>query len=200
MGYNFYFWQLSLICVDSLAFVTTNQNKYLESQVILQQYDIGVKFYEVVLTEIQSDSIEVIAIEKAKSAFAEVSKPVIVEDDGLFIDQLNCFPGQYSSYVYKTIGNDGILKLMLNSKRRSAVFKSFFTFYDGKKNPKSFIGEIQGRISHRITEGGWGYDPIFIPTGSDLTFGQLQIRNRKIGFSHRTKALKRFAKWYKHNY
>ena len=167
---------------------------------ILQKYDIGVEFYKVVLTEIQSDSIEVIAIEKAKSAFAEISKPVIVEDDGLFIHELNSFPGQYSSYVYNTIGNYGILKLLLNSNRRSAVFRSFFTFYDGKRDPKSFKGEIHGRISHRITEGGWGYDPIFIPTGSDLTFGQLQIRNRKIGFSHRTKALKRFAKWYKHNY
>jgi XTP/dITP diphosphohydrolase len=186
--------------VNPLHFVTTNQNKYLESQLVLQQYGINIEFYNVVLTEIQSDSIEVIAIEKAKNAFEEISKPVIVEDDGLFIHELNSFPGQYSSYVYKTIGNNGILKLLLNSKRRSAVFRSFFTFYDGKKNPKSFKGEIHGRISHRITEGGWGYDPIFIPRGSDLTFGQLQIRNRKIDFSHRTKALNQFAKWYKHKY
>jgi XTP/dITP diphosphohydrolase len=183
--------------VNSLHFVTTNQNKYLESQLILQQYDIGIKFYNVVLTEIQADSIEVIAIEKAKSAFAKISKPVIVEDDGLFVYELNSFPGQYSSYVYKTIGNNGILKLLVNSKRRRAVFRSFFTFYDGNKVPKSFKGEIHGRISHNLTEGGWGYDPIFIPKGSDLTFGQLQIRNRKIDFSHRTKALNKFAKWYK---
>ena len=186
--------------MSSLHFVTTNQNKYLESQFVLQQYDISIEFYNAVLTEIQNDSIEVIAIEKAKSAFAKISKPLIVEDDGLFIHELNSFPGQYSSYVYKTNGNNGILKLLLNSKRRSAIFRSFFTFYDGKKNPKSFKGEIHGRISDRITEGGWGYDPIFIPTGFDLTFGQLEIRNRKTDFSHRTKALNQFAKWYKHKY
>ena len=184
----------------SIHFATTNQNKYLESQAILQQYDISIKYYKVGLTEIQSDSIEIIAIEKAKNAFVEISRPVIVEDDGLFIDELNSFPGQYSSYVYKTIGNSGILKLLLNSKKRSAIFRSFFAFYDGENKPKGFQGETHGRISNRITAGGWGYDPIFIPTGSHLTFGQLQIRNRKIEFSHRTKALKQFAKWYKNSY
>ena len=186
--------------MNSLHFVTTNQNKYLESQFVLQQYDISIEFYNAVLTEIQNDSIEVIAIEKAKSAFAKISKPLIVEDDGLFIHELNSFPGQYSSYVYKTIGNNGILKLLLDSKSRSAVFRSYFTYYDGKINPKSFRGEAYGRISYRITEGGWGYDPIFVPRGSILTFGQLQIRNMKSGFSHRAKALNLFAKWYQNAY
>jgi XTP/dITP diphosphohydrolase len=182
--------------VDSLRFVTTNKNKYLESQLILQEYNISIEFHNTALTEIQSDSIQAIAISKAKSAFEEVSKPVIVEDDGLFIHQLNSFPGQYSSYVYKTIGNNGILKLLLDSEKRSATFRSYFIYYDGKRNPKSFKGEVPGSISYKITEGGWGYDPIFVPRGSVLTFGQLQIRNMKIGFTHRTKALNRFAKWY----
>lgn len=186
--------------MSSLYFATTNKNKYLESQLILEQYDISIELYNVALIEIQSDSIEAIAISKAKSAFAEISKPVIVEDDGLFINELNSFPGQYSSYVYKTIGNNGILKLLLDSKSRSAVFRSYFTYYDGKTNPKSFRGEAYGRISHRITDGGWGYDPIFVPRGSILTFGQLQIRNMKSGFSHRAKALNLFAKWYQNAY
>jgi XTP/dITP diphosphohydrolase len=186
--------------VSSVYFATTNKNKYLESQLILQQHNISIEFYNVALTEIQSDSIEAIAINKAKSAFAEISKPVIVEDDGLFIYALNNFPGQYSSYVYKTIGNNGILKLLNDSKCRSAVFKSYFTYYDGKRNPKSFKGETYGSISYRITEGGWGYDPIFVPRGSVLTFGQLQIRNIKIRFSHRAKALSLFAKWYQNEY
>jgi XTP/dITP diphosphohydrolase len=182
--------------VDSLHFVTTNKNKYLESQLILQEYNISIEFHNMALTEIQSDSIQAIAISKAKSAFAEVSKPVIVEDDGLFIDELNSFPGQYSSYVYKTIGNNGILKLLLDSEKRSATFRSYFTYYDGKRNAKSFKGEVHGSISYKVTDGGWGYDPIFVPKGSVLTFGQLQIRNMKIRFSHRAKALDRFAKWY----
>ena len=186
--------------MHSLCFVSTNHNKYLETKSILQKHLIPVEFSKVILTEIQSNSIEEIAIEKSKDAFAELSRPVIVEDDGLFIYELNGFPGQYSSYVYKTIGNNGILKLLLDSKSRSAVFRSYFTYYDGKRNPKSFRGEAYGSISYRITEGGWGYDPIFVPRGSILTFGQLQIRNMKSGFSHRAKALNLFAKWYQNEY
>jgi XTP/dITP diphosphohydrolase len=182
-----------------LYFASTNHNKYLEIESILQKYCISVVFSKLVLTEIQSDSIEEIAIEKSKYAFTEISRPVIVEDDGLFIYELNGFPGQYSSYVYKTIGNDGILKLMNNSKQRSAVFKSSLAFSDDM-NHYGFTGEAEGRIAFDITEGGWGYDPIFIPNGSDLTYGQLQMLNRKTEFSHRAKALNRFAQWYNQNY
>ena len=116
--------------MSPLYFVSTNHNKYLEIESILQKYCISVVFSKLALTEIQSDSIEEIAIEKSKHAFAEMSRPVIVEDDGLFIYELNGFPGQYSSYVYKTIGNDGILKLMNNSKQRFAIFKSSLAFSD----------------------------------------------------------------------
>ena len=183
-----------------LCFVSTNHNKYLEIKSVLQKYLIPVEFSEITLTEIQSDSIEEIAIEKSKDAFAEISRPVIVEDDGLFIYELNGFPGQYSSYVYKTIGNDGILKLLNNSKHRFAAFKSFFAFCSTAKNSLGFKGEVEGKISHNITDGGWGSDPIFIPDGSNLTFGQLQMIGRKKEFSHRSQALNKFAKWYKQRY
>jgi XTP/dITP diphosphohydrolase len=45
-------------------------------------------------------------------AFEKCGLPIIVEDAGLFVEALNGFPGPYSSYVYKTIGNEGLLKLM----------------------------------------------------------------------------------------
>jgi XTP/dITP diphosphohydrolase len=186
--------------MHSLCFVSTNHNKYLETKSILQKHLIPVDFSKVILTEIQSNSIEEIAIEKSKDAFAELSRPVIVEDDGLFIYELNGFPGQYSSYAYKTIGNNGILRLLGNSKQRFAAFKSFFAFCSDGNNALAFEGEVEGKISYIITEGGWGYDPIFIPDGSSLTFGQLQMIDRKIEFSHRSKALGKFAEWYKQKY
>ena len=76
----------------------------MEVNSILSQYGIFVKLSYISMTEIQSDSIKDIALEKSKSAFQSTAEPVIVEDDGLFIDELNGFPGQYSSYVFKTIG------------------------------------------------------------------------------------------------
>jgi len=154
---------------------------------------IAVDFSHTHLVEIQSDSLEEIAREKAKTAFAKVKRQIIVEDDGLFIDSLSGFPGQYSSFVFKTIGNDGILKLLAGSTKRSAYFLSMIAFYDGRILSIS-EGRVNGRITDRITEGGWGYDPIFVPDGTDLTFAELD--ESKNEYSHRKRALEKFAQWY----
>jgi XTP/dITP diphosphohydrolase len=179
-----------------LYFVSSNNNKYLEARSFLTKVNIRIKFLKLTLREIQSDSIKEIGIEKAKSAFNRVYHPIIVEDDGLFINSLNGFPGHYSSYIFKTIGIDGILKLLMGSIDKSALFRSIIVFYDGKYL-ETFIGQTKGHISNKITNGGWGYDPIFIPNGSDTTYGQLQLENRKTEFSHRRKSLEKFRRWYK---
>jgi XTP/dITP diphosphohydrolase len=180
----------------SLYFLSSNINKFIEIYQILHQYNVAVKFLNIKLREIQADSLNEIAEEKSKDAFKAVSKPVIIEDDGLFIHRLNGFPGPNSSFVFKTIGNTGILKLLSHIRDRSASFVSVFVFNDGN-TVRTFVGKTEGRVSSKIDGPGWGYDPIFIPTGSELTFGQL--KDRKIRISHRGKAIRAFAKWYVRN-
>lgn len=179
--------------MENITFASTNQNKFLEVQSILSTRNISVDFSQIHLVEIQSDSLEEIAREKAKTAFAKVGRQVIVEDDGLFIDSLGGFPGQCSSFVFRTIGNDGILKLLAGSAKRSAYFRSLIAFYNGITLSIS-DGRVYGRISDRITEGGWGYDPIFVPDGTNLTFAEL--KKNKNEYSHRKRALEKFAQWY----
>jgi XTP/dITP diphosphohydrolase len=180
--------------MENITFASTNQNKFLEVQSILSTRKISVDFSQISLVEIQSDSLEEIAREKAKTAFTKVGRRVIVEDDGLFIDSLGGFPGQYSSFVFRTLGNDGILKLLVGSAKRSAYFRSLIAFYDGIILSIS-EGRVYGRISYRIAEGGgWGYDPIFVPDGIDLTFAELN--KNKNEYSHRKIALEKFAQWY----
>lgn len=179
--------------MENITFASTNQNKFLEVQSILSTRNISVDFSQIHLVEIQSDSLEEIAREKAKTAFAKVGRQVIVEDDGLFIDSLGGFPGQCSSFVFRTIGNDGILKLLAGSAKRSAYFRSLIAFYNGITLSIS-DGRVDGRISDRITEGGWGYDPIFVPDGTNLTFAEL--KKNKNEYSHRKRALEKFAQWY----
>jgi XTP/dITP diphosphohydrolase len=183
--------------MHSLYFLSSNINKFIEIYQILHKYNIDVKFLNIKLREIQADSLNEIAEEKSKYAFKAVSKPVFIEDDGLFIHRLNGFPGPNSSYVFKTIGNSGILKLLYHIRDRSASFVSVFVYNDGN-TVRTFVGKSEGRVSSKIKGPGWGYDPIFIPTGSELTFGQL--KNRKISISHRGKAISAFAKWYVRNY
>jgi XTP/dITP diphosphohydrolase len=184
--------------MNSVLFASSNRNKFEEVNSVLFSAGIIVEYHNILILEIQSNSLKQIAEEKSKAAYSKLSRPVLVEDDGLFIDYLNGFPGQYSAYVYKTIGNSGIQKLLEGIPIRCASFISVFAFYDGK-NSYSFLGKTHGRISTVIRKGGWGFDGVFIPDSSDSTFGELQQLEKKEIFSHRTKALNKFKRWYLNN-
>lgn len=173
-----------------LYFVSSNEHKFNEARTILNNFGINIGFFKFKLEEIQSDSLVEIANNKAKQAFLKCKKPVIIEDDGLFIDSLNGFPGPYSSYVFKTIGNEGILKLL--KLQRKAKFVSIISFCD-QKNIKNFQSSLKGTISKKMSGTGWGYDPIFMPINQKETFAKLENKN---SLSHRFKSLKKFSSWY----
>lgn len=175
-----------------LYFVSSNKHKYQEAKKILKSFGINLGFFKSNLEEIQSNSLKEIAEQKAKDAFSKCKKPVIIEDDGLFIDSLEGFPGPYSSYVFKTIGNKGIINLVKNN--RKAKFVSIITYCD-KKILESFNAKLDGKISTSQKGKGWGYDPIFIPKNSKKTFAESNNKNQ---LSHRYKALKKFSNWYLH--
>ncbi len=175
----------------NLFFVSSNRHKYLEAKKILENFDINLGFVKCDLQEIQNGSLKKIATHKAFAAFNQYDKPIIVEDDGLFIDTLNGFPGPFSSYVFKTIGNEGVLQLV--KKTRTAKFVSVIAYCDKKNKCTLFEAGVKGKISKNILGNGWGYDPIFIPKGKNKTFAQLTNKNQ---ISHRFQALKKFSNWY----
>jgi XTP/dITP diphosphohydrolase len=181
-----------------IIFASTNESKYDEILLHLRNFNIEIEYVRFKTVEIQSNSLEEIALKKSREAYEKIGRPLIVEDTGLFIDSLKGFPGPYSSYVLETIGNQGILDLLSNKAKRFALFKSVVAYKDGNNN-LTFSGETRGTISDHISKGGWGYDPIFIPKGSSITYAQQGTTN-KIGVSHRTHALNYFAEWYRGNY
>jgi XTP/dITP diphosphohydrolase len=175
-----------------LFFVSSNHHKYQEAKKILDSFGIKLGFVKFDLEEIQSNSLKEIALYKAKDAFSKYKKPLIIEDDGLFIESLEGFPGPYSSYVFKTIGNKGILNLL--KQNRKAKFISIITYCD-KKTLQSFEAKLDGTISKSQKGKGWGYDPIFMPKNTKKTFAESNNKNK---LSHRYKALKKFSNWYLH--
>jgi XTP/dITP diphosphohydrolase len=89
-------------------FVTSNKGKFAEAQGIfgdLEMRNIG-------YTEIQADSLEEVAAFGIREVVKKLDGPVLIEDAGLFVEALKGFPGVYSAYVQKTVGNRGILTLM----------------------------------------------------------------------------------------
>src|SRR6478672_4952157 len=102
--------------MNQITFASSNVSKFKEVDAFLGKFNIKVNLFRVELHEIQSDSLEEIATEKAVAAYRVIKEKLIVEDTGLFIHALNDFPGSNSSFVLRTIGNLGILDL-LSSKR-----------------------------------------------------------------------------------
>lgn len=174
-----------------VLFASSNRNKFNEAKNILSNYKINLGFFKSSLTEIQAKSIKQIAALKIDDAYRQCHKPVIVEDAGLFIESLNGFPGPFSSYVFKTIGNSGILRLV--GSKRNAYFQSVVAYCDNKYGVMLFDAKVEGKISKVLTGKGWGYDPIFIPKGESKSYAIITNKNE---ISHRYKALKKFSNWF----
>jgi XTP/dITP diphosphohydrolase len=179
-------------------FVTTNLHKFNEAREVLAKHKITISLLKMEVTEIQDENLERIAKATAQEAMEKSGLPVLVEDAGLFIEALNGFPGPYSSYVYRTIGTKGILKLMKGATKRNAYFHSVVAFHSPKQNfPKCFHGKVEGEIAPKERGNkGFGFDPIFKPRkGSGKTFAEMTT-SEKNKLSHRAQAFRKFALWY----
>ncbi|MEM3383609.1 MAG: XTP/dITP diphosphatase [Nitrososphaerales archaeon] len=182
----------------SLYFVTSNKHKFHEAKDILENYNIKLRMVNRKIEEIQSDDLRKIALHSLKSAFTINKFPMIVEDAGLFIKALNGFPGPYSSYVYKTLGSDGIIKLMIGKDDRDAEFRSVVAF-SNSSIIKTFKGIVKGKIAIKPRgKLGFGFDPLFVPRGSKRTFAEM-VLEEKNKYSHRALALKKFIRWFVRN-
>ncbi len=171
-----------------VLFITSNRGKFEEARKIGEKYGVEVEWKREEYEEYQGNSLEEIAEKSAMVLSKKIGEPFFIEDSGLFIDALNGFPGPYSSYVFKTIGNEGILKLMEGKDNREARFIAVVAYFDGEKI-STFRGEVKGEISKEMRGmHGFGYDPIFLYDGK--TFAEMGDEKNKV--SHRRKALENF--------
>jgi len=202
-------------------FLTSNAGKLAEATHHFSKLGMTVRALEVPegsIVEPQASSLEEVAEAKIRQAMEHLPHEgamVLVEDAGLFVDALDGFPGVYSSYVHETVGNAGMLRLLAHllsedptrSKRlRSASFQAVAALWDGQEIHVG-KGVCKGSIAHDVEgEGGFGYDPIFIPSDLDEqgrpldpeTLGAVSTHGQTFGsvdaemkhqFSHRRRAL-----------
>ncbi|RJS89056.1 XTP/dITP diphosphatase [Candidatus Bathyarchaeota archaeon] len=185
-----------------LRMVTGNRHKFLEARLILAEFQVDLLQVDAKRLEIQAEDVEEVARFSAEDAARRLGGPLIVEDAGLFIHHLGGFPGPYSSYVLRTIGLEGVLRLMKGASDRRAHFKSAIAFCEAPgRTPRVFTGVVEGVISkERRGEKGFGYDPIFIPLeGDGRTFAEMETEE-KGRLSHRGRALRKFAEWFTRMY
>jgi len=187
----------------TFVLATDNQGKIKEMKEILTKSGVDVLTRKdlgiVVDVEETGTTFEENALIKAKAICELSGMPAIADDSGLCIDALGGAPGLYSSSFG---GNDlddeercgFLLKKLYNVKQRSAKFVSTIVcvFPDGRMIKA--LGECCGDIAtERKGSNGFGYDPVFIATGSDRTLAQIPPEEKN-AISHRGKALKEFSR------
>ena len=142
--------------------------------------------------EIQAESLEETIIPGLQWLLERYERPIMIDDSGLFVDGLKGFPGVYSSYVFKTIGCEGILGLMKGVPDRRARFECCIGFIAPGKDPFIAKGVSHGVIAHeKAGTGGFGYDPIVVPEGYSKTYAQIEV-SEKNKISHRGRAVAKF--------
>ena len=116
--------------MNKINFITSNQGKVksLENSLKSNNIDVLVCAQNLDIMEPQFDTVHEVSKFKALKAFEVLKEPVLVEDGGFSVFELKGFPGVYTKYVLKTLGADGILKLMSGIENRTAKFISVATF------------------------------------------------------------------------
>lgn len=140
------------------------------------------------------------ALIKARHASAKTDCPAMADDSGIVVPALRGAPGIYSArYSGKgdAANNDKLLRALegVEGEGRNVFYVAVIAVIKHANDPMPIVAE--GRWHGRIAEtaagdGGFGYDPLFIPDGFDITAAQM-TREEKQSLSHRAIALKALA-------
>ena len=136
---------------------------------------------------------------KASYFFKKTKLTCISDDSGLSIKALKGQPGIHSARFAKKNGGffkamKIILKRLRNHNDRRATFTCALSLKTNKKKKFNVLGKVEGKISFKILgKNGFGYDPIFIPNGKTITFGQM-AKKKKMKTDHRFIAFNKLRK------
>lgn len=167
--------------------VSSNPGKVREIRAVLAEYGVRASWVRRALAEPQADDLSQVLDAKLASLPSD-GHCYLVEDSGIFLDGLGGFPGVYSAYVYRTLGLRGVLAAVRGRDRR-ATFRTLAGARIGHRTWRA-EGAVRGRVCSRPRgDGGFGYDPIFVPDRARRTFAEMEPRE-KDRRSHRALAVR----------
>ncbi len=171
-----------------LKVITSNPGKVAEYARSFSELGIEMEHLRLPYDEIQTSDLSEVVSKGMDEIVSKGVRDFIVDDSGLFIDSLGGFPGVWSAYAQKTIGNRGILKLMDGAGNRGAEFRCCIGC-DIAGERIIVTGICKGSItdSERGSEG-FGFDPIFTHDG-ERTFAEIPIEEKN-RISHRGNAIR----------
>jgi XTP/dITP diphosphohydrolase len=172
------------------AFATTNANKLREASAVL---GFELEQLKLELLEPQALRVEDVIEAKARDAYRQTGRPVLVEDASLEFAAWKGLPGALVKWFVETVGPAGMLAMLGAETDRRALAKAVVGYFDGTR-VHMFAGEVPGTIATELrgsTHFGW--DPIFIPDeGGGKTYGEMTEEAKNL-ISHRSRAFRKLA-------
>ncbi|KAI3428210.1 hypothetical protein D9Q98_006590 [Chlorella vulgaris] len=175
----------------TIHFVTGNANKARELAEFFASNPVpfNITPTSLDLPEIQGDPEE-IAMYKCSTAMEKLQAPVLVEDVCLGFNALHGLPGPYIKQFLQKLGHDGLNRMLQGFEDQGAVAMCTVAYCAGPGcTPVVVVGKTEGKIVPARGPSSFGWDPIFEPAGSALTYGEMTPA-QKSPYSHRHKALK----------
>ena len=145
------------------------------------------------------DTFAANALQKARFAFERTGLVCIADDSGVEVAALGGAPGVYSARYAGAAKSDTanmqkLLRELEGVQDRSARFRTVVALVDAE-GEQLFEGEVRGAITTELRgSNGFGYDPVFLPEMSDLTFAELDAK-LKNAISHRGQAVWKLVRW-----
>ncbi len=183
-----------------LVFATNNLHKLQEVKPLLANKFNLLSLADIGFTEEipeDFDTLELNASQKAWHIYNRFGIDCFADDTGLEVDALNGAPGVYSARYageHKS-PQDNINKLLLalsGVENRRARFRTVISLVIGG-NETLFEGVVEGVIlTEKHGEAGFGYDPIFMPDGYNVSFAQMEL-DAKNAISHRGRAVSKLV-------
>lgn len=181
---------------SSLGFVSGNTSKFEEYRALLGIADL--KFYEIAVTEPQTMNLESLVEEKIERIARQLpSTPFFVEHTGLLVDAWKGLPGGLTGVFMQTVGNDGLCKMMTAYRGNDRVARGrvVIGYYYQEHGTYITHGEVVGTIATEPRGSNrFGWDPIFIPNGSKLTYGEMSLEEKNQS-SMRSRAAEALTKY-----
>lgn len=179
-----------------LIFATGNKGKFEQVSRVLAEYGISLERKKVDFVEPDLDSLEEIALSKAKQAFAQLKQPLIVEDTGFYFEAYKGFPGPHTKWAFQKIGFDGFFRL-LKGKTKKCFSRTVICFIEAENSHKFFEGKWQGTITTKISKknsASLPYARIFIGKGEKVPSIEMP-EEEKAKKSQRAIAARKLAEW-----
>jgi XTP/dITP diphosphohydrolase len=186
--------------VNKIIFSTKNKGKLREVKKIFEGSSFEIvsllDFDDVPEIVEDKDTFEENAIKKAKIIYEHFGIPALGDDSGLAVEQLNWGPGVYSARYAGEDASDeeNNTKLLTELQHFAEPHRAKFVcsgIYYNKNRFLSALGEVKGRIIKSARgDNGFGYDPLFVPDGYNVTMGELDLEEKN-KISHRSAAFKK---------